>query len=64
MGKNNKQHIKEDVMKRYGKNYKVFSLRETKELKEFVKYCQENNKIMSRELLKAIEYYLQAVKSY
>jgi len=50
-------------MKRYGKNYKVFSLRETKELREFVNYCREQNKIMSRELLKAIEYYLQAVKS-
>ena len=50
-------------MKRYGKNYKVFSLQETKELREFVKFCKENNKIMSRELLKAIAYYLQTVKN-
>ena len=50
-------------MKRNGKNYKVFSLRETKELREFVNYCKEQNKIMSRELLKAIQYYLQTVKS-
>ncbi len=49
-------------MRRNNKTYKVFSLLETKELKEFVKYCKKNNKIMSRELLKAIEYYLQAVK--
>ena len=50
-------------MKRNGKIYKVFSLQETKELREFVNYCRENNEIMSRELLKAIEYYLQAVKN-
>jgi len=50
-------------MKKNGKNYKVFSLRETEELKEFVKFCKEQNKIMSRELLKAIEYYLQTVKN-
>ena len=50
-------------MKRNGKNYKVFSLRETKKLRDFVNYCRENNKIMSRELLKAIEYYLQTVKN-
>ena len=51
-------------MKRNGKNYKVFSLRETEELKEFVKYCAENNKIMSRELLKAIAFYLQNIKKH
>jgi len=50
-------------MKRNGKIYKVFSLQETKELREFVKFCKENNKIMSRELLKAIQYYLQHVNS-
>jgi len=50
-------------MKRYGKNYKVFSLQKTKELREFVNYCHKNNKIMSRELLKAIAYYLQNVKN-
>ena len=53
---------KGETMIRNNKSYKVFNLEETKELKEFVAYCKQNNKIMSRELLKAIEYYLQVVK--
>ena len=49
-------------MKRNEKKYKVFSLKETDELKQFVEYCKSENKVMSKELLTAIKYYLQHKK--
>ena len=40
------------------KKYKMFSVVLNDTVKQFVNYCKANNKIISKELVTAIQYYL------
>jgi len=44
------------------KKYKMFSVQLNDTVKQFINYCKANNKIISRELVTAIQYYLNNVK--